>query len=142
MVVHNYDSLWRIKKKLYSIERIKLPFSVEYAQIAYYFVGLVLVTMVFSLVGLHNVNLLMQYGLLPCLFAWGMSRVKLDGKGLHRFMLALLMYMVSSHHLNRYQPVKQHGKCRYHWTVWKVGVSGDEKRETVKGKTACECFKT
>jgi len=121
MIVHNYDSLWKIKKKLYSIEKIKLPIGIEYAQILYYFTGVILVSLISRILRVGTFNFGIQYVLLPMAFAWAMTHVKLDGKNPYRFIITCILFFLHSHKLNRYQAVKKPEEYSYNCKIWKVG---------------------
>lgn len=123
MVVHTYSSLWKIRKRLYNIEKVKIPIpgGVEYAQLGYYLVGCAISVLISSIFQISYSNFIYQFGLFPAFFVYAMQYIKLDGKSPHRFGAALIRYACSNHRFNRYRPVMQAEKYRYDGEILKVG---------------------
>lgn len=108
MIVHSYDGLWNVGKRLYKIENWEVPGSPLYTQIAYFCTGLVIVAVLLGIFGLNGIDFFpVKYGALPYAFALFMTKVKYDGKRPDRYVRSVLRFYLYPHRICRYEVVKK-----------------------------------
>jgi hypothetical protein len=120
-VMRTYNSVWKIEKVLYGIQDIPLPLPVTYRQLGFFTLGFAMMWVLnlfppFSILDL----VLLEFVVIPALFAWYFTKQQLDGKAPHRFILRVIQFYFEPHVHNRYKemistkkPLKFDGKVAY-----------------------------
>lgn len=105
--MRTYNSVWKVEKVLYGIQDIPLPLPVTYRQIGFFAIGVLIMWFLnlfppFSLIDLF----LLEFAVIPGLFAWYFTKQQLDGKAPHRFILRVIQFYFEPHIHNRYKEVE------------------------------------
>lgn len=140
--MRTYNSVWKIEKVLYGIQDITLPLPVTYRQLGFFTLGFTIVWVLnmfppFSILDL----VLLEFVVIPALFAWYFTKQQLDGKAPHRFILRVAQFYFEPHVHNRYKeivdtkrPIKFDGKVAYR-TVKYINPLPVEEKIIGKGES-------
>jgi hypothetical protein len=109
-----YNSVWKIDRKLYSFEGVKLLFPVSFAEAAY-FSGTLLLSIILSrIIPLYGkIHIVVRLGVIPFGVTKFFTKKKLDGKLPHKFFIDYLTYKLSPKQYERFTPVENYKNVRF-----------------------------
>jgi len=107
-----YRQVWRQEHLIYQIERFRLPFPVSLRQAGIFSAGILVMAFLGVLPAISHIPAVIRYFLVPGLFAWFMTKQRLDGKLPHRWLLSWLRYLVAPKRLNRFRPIEKQGDMK------------------------------
>ena len=94
MLLYSYEKVWKVEKKVYSIQNIHLPAPIAPAQFGYFAVVLLIVFVLCKIFPfLEIVPALIRYLAVPFLLTQFLMKKKLDGKAPHRFFADYIKYI-------------------------------------------------
>ncbi|MFD1675622.1 TcpE family conjugal transfer membrane protein [Alicyclobacillus fodiniaquatilis] len=91
MRIHTYAQVWGLKRIVYHIHKMRLPFPVNIAELGI-FVGAECLSYLLWSRGFH-LGFAPQFLLFPFAVTWVMSRMELEGRSPHLFFASLIRYL-------------------------------------------------
>lgn len=114
IILRTYNSVWKIDRKIYSIEGLKLLFPIIVNQLPYWGAS-ILITFVFIKVipFFDRLHFVIKYILVPYGIMKFFTSIKLDGKLPHKFMYDYAVFALNSKHYNRFKPIENVKKVKF-----------------------------
>lgn len=111
--VYSYQKVWKIEKKIYSVQNITLPLPVN----PYDFLEFLAVVLLMNLLNrfipfLWQVPSVLKYLLLPFVIVRYLMKLKLDGKNPVRYMAGLVPWLLTRHGYTEHFQYKPAGRRR------------------------------
>lgn len=110
--IRTYRQVWLQETMIYQIERIRLPFPISTRQAGIFALAAVAMVLLSSVPGVALIPGLVRYLLIPGAVAWGMTKLRLDGKPPLRWLVTWVRYAAEPKRLVRFAPLKSPGKVR------------------------------
>jgi|GEM_PF-1118621 hypothetical protein len=108
IVLRTYNSVWKIPRKLYSIDNIKLLMPIDQDQAVYFIAsGVITYFLLKILPFLGYLPFVFKYIAIPYGIMKFLTKQKLDGKMPHKFFLDYLLFKVSGSQCVRFSAVKE-----------------------------------
>lgn len=113
IILRTYNNVWKIDRKIYSIEGFKLLFPISPNEALYFIVSMsfsILLIKVIPFYGrLHGA---IKFGLVPYAIMKFFTKQKLDGKLPHKFFFDYVVYKLSPKKYARFAPVEEFKSVR------------------------------
>lgn len=135
IILRTYHSVWKVDKKIYSIENIKLWIPVSTNDVLYFGVGLVMVVALGKILPFSDrIPFLIKYGGIPYGIMKFLTKQKLDGKLPHKFFKDYVIYLLSPKKSVRFGNVATYGEGRFTTPVAMRDIELINKTEKVLKK--------
>jgi len=105
-VLRTYNSIWSAPFKIYSIDNMKLIVPISPWDAIYYLAG-VLIMILLDCVYPGEIIFIYKYILFPVLFRFLLTKVKLDGKKPHSFLLGMIRYLITNKKKEYFRPIEE-----------------------------------
>lgn len=92
-ILRTYNKIWNAPFKIYSIDKIKLIIPINPWDVLYYLVGVLIATALNWIIYMPSIY---QYLVIPILFRFLLTKVKLDGKRPHKFFFGMIVYFITN----------------------------------------------
>lgn len=107
IILRTYSSVWKIDRKIYSIEGLKLLFPIIVNELPYWGASILITFLLIKVVPFFGkLHFVIKYILVPYGLMKFFTSIKLDGKLPHKFMCDYLIFMLNPKQYNRFQPVE------------------------------------
>ena len=114
IVLRTYKSTWKCERKLYAIDRIRLPIPVNLDDAAYLALGLLITILLLKIFPfLNEIPFIIRYILLPYGLMKFLTKKKFDGKLPHKFLIGYLEYLTLPKFFARFQDSRSYKKGRF-----------------------------
>lgn len=111
VVLRTYNTVWKIDRKIYSIEGLKLLFPVSINDILYFAVSVFISILLVKFLPFYNkLNYIIKYVIVPYCLMKFLTKQKLDGKLPHKFFLDYLIYLIEPKKYCRFSPINDEKK--------------------------------
>lgn len=116
-ILRSYEKVWKMEKKLYSIERIQLPVPVKFITIGYVAACVLIMVILSRLPFLRWIHPIIRYVVMPYFMAKFLEKKKLDGKNPIRFFIDYIKFLFQrGTPIQFFRPViKQAKKTKLEW---------------------------
>lgn len=106
VILRSYPSIWHYKKKIYSLENVKLPVPIV-VEGALFFAGAELFMLLISYIPIFSlVPAAIRYFILPFFIMKFLMTKTFDGKKPHKFLLGMIEFMLSPKAYSRFKPIE------------------------------------
>lgn len=121
ITLYSYSKVWKIEKKIYSIQNLTLPVPIDPWQILYFAGTWIICSVIFGVIpGFTKIPVVLRSIALPYGISKFLMTKKLDGKNPLRYILGVVIFLFT-----------EQGKCMEHFT------SVPEKQSVVKLEWNC-----
>ena len=104
VILRTYKSVWKIPRKLYSIDSIKLFVPVDVDQAMYFIASLCIAFLLLKLLPfLDSLPFIFKYVAIPYGLMKFFTKQKLDGKLPHKFFLDYIVFLMAPGKLSRFK---------------------------------------
>lgn len=94
ITLYSYHKIWKIEKKIYSIQNIVLPIPIDPWELLYFGATWVVCNVIFGLLpGVSNIPVMIRSIMLPFAISKFLMTKKLDGKNPLRYMLGVITFL-------------------------------------------------
>lgn len=98
VTLYSYSKVWNVEKKVYALFDVILPAPINpYTIVVFILVLLVFMGLERLIPFLSNIPVILRYMVLPYLSAQYLMKKKLDGKNPLKFVLGIMLYLVTEH---------------------------------------------
>lgn len=109
VILRTYSGVWKLDRKLYSIEGYKLPFPISIVDGAYFAASLSLLIFIYKLIPIFDgINFIIRFVVLPLGITKLLTTIKLDGKYPHKFFMDYIAFILSPKKYYRFKPVEEY----------------------------------
>ncbi|MDK2919620.1 MAG: hypothetical protein PWQ37_2353 [Candidatus Petromonas sp.] len=136
IILRSYRSVWKIERKIYSIEGIKLLFPVSPNEVLYFAVSILIAYILTKVVPfLGRAHFIFKYGLIPFGIMKFLTKQKLDGKMPHKFFFDYLIFIFSPKQIYKFKPVDKIEKAKFVTPIVMKDIEiKDRTKEALKNK--------
>lgn len=114
IILRTYNKVWKIDRKIYSIEGLKLLFPISTNEAIYFIVSMTLSILLTKIIPFYNnLNGVLKYGAVPYGLMKFLTKQKLDGKLPHKFFYDYLMYLIMPKQYERFKPIDSYKLCKF-----------------------------
>lgn len=111
IILRTYSGVWKIDRKLYSLEGYKLPFPVSIVDAAYFAVSLSFLIFIYKIIPfLNGINFIIRFIAAPFALTKLLTTIKLDGKYPHKFFIDYIQFFIAPKVYSRFVPVVRYDK--------------------------------
>lgn len=111
VILRTYSKAWKIDRRIYSIEGVKLWFPISTTNAFYFSISMVTSIVLINIVPFYNnLNWIIKFGLVPYLLMKFLTKQKLDGKPPHKFFIDYLVYYFGPKKYNRFSSISTYHK--------------------------------
>ena len=119
VLIYSYSKVWKVEKKIYSIQNLVLPVPVDPWQILYFLCTWFVTNVVFGVIpGFHQIPAVLRSIILPFFISKFIMTKKLDGKNPIRYAIGMIIFLAAEkgkvRERFRIQPKKQ-PKIKLDW---------------------------
>ncbi len=151
VILRTYRNVWKIDRKIYSLEGLKLPFPLNLNELMYFIVSIIITYIIISFIPfIGKAHFIFKYFLIPYGIMKFLTKQKLDGKYPHKYFFDMGQYLLLPKRYNRFRPVISLKKVKF---ISKIGYRRPiiiDKTETVlkdskkskKAKEGASCTST
>ena len=94
ITLYSYHKIWKIEKKIYTIQNIVLPIPIDPWELLYFGATWVVCNVIFGLLpGVSNIPVMIRSIMLPFAISKFLMTKKLDGKNPLRYMLGVITFL-------------------------------------------------
>lgn len=112
IILRTYGSVWKIDRKIYSIEGLKLLFPVAINELIYFGISIIITFIVLRILPfLNNLHFIMKFVVMPFGLMKALTTIKLDGKLAHKFIIDYVLFIFSPKQYARFKPVNNDKKA-------------------------------
>lgn len=106
IILRTYGSVWKIDRKIYSIDGLRLPFPIVLDECIYLVVSFGF-TLLFSKIipFFNNLNWAIKWLLIPFAITKALTTIKLDGKLAHKFIIDYIKFVFSPKKYSKFKPI-------------------------------------
>lgn len=114
VILRTYKSVWKVPKKIYSIDNIKLLFPINPEEMLYFLVSEAIAFILFKILPfLNGLPFILKYAALPYGIMKFLTKQKLDGKLPHKFFIDYLIFVFSPKKGARYQDIQPYKSMKF-----------------------------
>jgi len=96
--IYSYSKVWKIQKKIYTIQNFVLPMPIDPWQLLYFGVTWFVCVIIFgSLPGLKAIPAMLRHIVFPYFISRFLMTKKLDGKNPLRYAMGVIVYLFAEH---------------------------------------------
>ncbi len=104
VILRTYKSVWKIPRKIYSIDNIKLFVPVDVEQAMYFIASLCITFLLLKILPfLNSLPFVLKYAAIPYGLMKFFTKQKLDGKLPHKFFFDYIVFLFSPGKLSRFR---------------------------------------
>lgn len=135
VILRTYRPVWRIDRKLYSIEGVKLLFPINPNEAMYMAVCIVISILFIKFIPMYNkLHFVIKFGLIPYGLMKFLTKQKLDGKLPHKFFYDLLVYLYNPKKYSRFEAVNNIRNVKFSTPVVYRGTEIKDKTQKALAK--------
>lgn len=109
IILRTYNTVWKIDRKIYSIEGIKLLFPVSPNEALYFAISMALSMLFIKVIPFYsNLHAVIKFILVPYGLMKFFTKLKLDGKLPHKFFVDYIVYLISPKKYARFAPIDEY----------------------------------
>lgn len=113
LILRTYGSVWKIDRKIYSIEGAKLPFPVSFFDFIYFIFSFLFVVMLSRVIPiLGSFHIVIKYVALPMVLTKALTSIKLDGKYPHKFLIGYISFLLAGKNFSKFRAVTLDNKVQ------------------------------
>lgn len=118
LILRTYNTVWKIDRKIYSVEGFKLliPLSANEALYAAVSIG-ISILLVKVIPFYKNLHFFIKFGVVPFGLMKFLTKQKLDGKLPHKFFMDYVMYIVQPKRYSRFYPIDSDEKVKFETNI-------------------------
>jgi hypothetical protein len=114
VILRSYRSVWKIERKIYSIEGIKLLFPVSPNEVLYFAVSLGIAYLIAKVIPfMGRAHFVLKYVLIPFGIMKFLTKQKLDGKMPHKFFFDYVVFKLGPKKLHKFKTVDSMKKLKF-----------------------------
>jgi hypothetical protein len=114
IILRTYNSVWKIDRKIYSIEGLKLLFPVSINEVVYFGISIIISILLIKFVPFFDkLNFVIKFIVVPFGLTKLLTTVKLDGKLPHKFMYDYIVFIASPKQYCRFKPIDSYKKIKF-----------------------------
>lgn len=114
IVLRTYSSVWKIERKIHSIEGLKLIFPIAVSELTYLGVSIVITFLLIKIVPFFSrLHFIIKFIIFPIGLMKLLTSIKLDGKLPHRFISDYIVFKFSSKQYCRFSPVQNYKSIKF-----------------------------
>lgn len=107
IILRTYSSVWKMEKRIYSIEGLKLLFPLAMNEFVYLGISIILTFILLKLLPfLDRLHFVFKYFLMPFGMMKLFSSIKLDGKKAHKFFFDYLVFKMGPRRFAKFKPLE------------------------------------
>jgi len=111
IILRTYGSVWKIDRKIYSIDGLRLPFPFVINEFVYLGISIIITFILIKILPfLNNFNFIIKWLVMPFGIMKALTTIKLDGKAAHKFIYDYILFMCSPRQYARFKPIKKNKK--------------------------------
>ena len=108
IILRTYNTVWKIDRKIYSIEGLKLLFPISINEILYLGVSILISYLLIKFIPFYNkLHFVIKYVVVPFGLMKFLTKQKLDGKLPHKFFYDYIMYKIQPKKYDRFKPIDE-----------------------------------
>ncbi len=108
IILRTYNTVWKIDRKIYSIEGLKLLFPISINEILYLGVSILISYLLIKFIPFYNkLHFVIKYVVVPFGLMKFLTNQKLDGKLPHKFFYDYIMYKIQPKKYDRFKPIDE-----------------------------------
>ncbi len=114
VILRTFGNVWKIDRKIYSVEGLKLLMPVTPNELLYFAVSMVISIMLIKVVPFYkNLHFFIKFVIVPFGLMKFFTKQKLDGKMPLKFFYDYIVYKLGPKRYARFKPVQQPGRLRF-----------------------------
>lgn len=114
VILRTYNSLWKIDRKIYHIENLKLLFPVSINDGLYFIFSFGISVLASKIIpGYEKLHFIIRYGIIPYALMKILTKQKLDGKYPHKFFYDYIVYCIEPKKYERFKPIDEIKKVKF-----------------------------
>lgn len=129
MLIYSYSKMWKVEKKLYSIQNIVLPIPVDLLRAGYIIMFVLIVYILGQLIHpIQNIPVIIRYAIIPYFLAELFLNQKLDGKSPQKFFIDYILFLFTKGvYIEHFRSFKIENKKKAVRLDWKCSVGYAER---------------
>lgn len=117
LVLRTYSKAWKYERKLYSLGDIQLPIAINFSQLAYLGVGILLAIIINNIPIINNIHWVIKFGVVPFGTMKFLAMYRHDGKNPLKWLADWFRYMQRPKVTIRNEKVKNYGEGKVAQTI-------------------------
>lgn len=118
IILRTYSSVWKIDRKIYSFEGMKLIVPIVVNELSYLAASFIITYLLIRIVPFFDrLHFIIKYIAIPYGLMKLFTSIKLDGKLPHKFMFDYALFMLNPKQYCRFQPVSVYKKMKFETPV-------------------------